>query len=84
MKEIIQRLMHLALVARRIEAIGREASADTFLTTSYLVEATIKTLALVLASAIRERAPEDAYHAEYDCVRADGLGTWTDVIERDL
>ncbi len=71
---------HLALVARRAGTIGKDASADTFLATSYLIEATVKTIAIVLVAALRRTLPEEAYRACHNLVRADGLGTWTDTI----
>ncbi|MCZ6654692.1 MAG: NB-ARC domain-containing protein [Planctomycetota bacterium] len=71
---------HLSLIQRRLTVVGSDSSADTFLTTSYLIEATIKTVTLVLSSGIRRRSPQDAYRIQYDVVRADGLGTWADAI----
>ncbi len=71
---------HIALVARRLNQIGSENSADTFLITSYLAESMIKTLALVLRAGIAAAAPELAYRFAHGAVRADGLGEWESVI----
>jgi hypothetical protein len=67
---------HIAKCAARLNAIGADASADTFLMTSYLAEAAIKTVAIALQVSLRERASSHAYRIAYDLVRADGLGSW--------
>lgn len=67
---------HVAKCAARLNAIGVDASGDTFLVTSYLAEAVIKTVGIVLQVGLRERAPSHAYRIAYELVRADGLGTW--------
>jgi hypothetical protein len=72
----------LGQVRRRLSAIGLDASADTFLTTSYVAEAAVKLLALTLRSGLEELAPEAAYRIGYDLVRADGLGTWAQAIRQ--
>lgn len=66
----------LAAVARRVSVSGLGASADTFLMVSYVAEVAIKLIAVALYSALREKAPDQAYRMAYDLVRADGLGTW--------
>ena len=71
---------HVAQVARRLNIVGEEASADTFLITSYLAEAAIKTIAIAFHSGLSGRAPDHAYRIGYELVRADGLGTWETVI----
>lgn len=71
---------HLAKCCARINAVGADASGDTFLMTSYLVEAFVKTVAIVLQVGLRERAPTHAYRIAYEIVRADGLGTWETAI----
>jgi len=73
---------HLALVARRLNAVGPDASADTFLYTSYLAEAAIKTVACVLHGALRDAAPDDAYRMGYYLIQADGLGNWDTAIRQ--
>lgn len=67
---------HLALVATRLNVAGPDESADTFLLTSYLAEAAIKTIAATFHAALKERIPDSAYRFSYALVRADGLGTW--------
>jgi NB-ARC domain len=67
---------HVAQVATRVNVVGPDSSADTFLAVSYLAEATIKTIAIVLQSGLAERSRDDAYRFAYSLVRADGLGTW--------
>lgn len=70
----------LAKCAARLNAIGAQNSGDTFLATSYLAEAAIKMIAVVLQVSLRERAPSHAYRIAYDLVRADGLGAWESAI----
>jgi hypothetical protein len=67
---------HLATVGTRLNVVGPDSSADTFLASSYLAEAAIKTIAVVLQSGLSERRPEDAYRFAYSLIRADGLGMW--------
>jgi tetratricopeptide (TPR) repeat protein len=71
---------HLAKCCARVNAIGADASGDTFLMISYLAEALVKTIAVVLQVGLRERAPTHAYRIAYELVRADGLGTWETAI----
>lgn len=71
---------HLALVARRVNVIGPDGSGDTFLATSYLAEAAIKTVAVSLMAALKEHAREDAYRLGYRLARADSLGQWDTAI----
>lgn len=71
---------HIARTADRLNLIGPEASGDTFLTTSYLVECLIKTIAAALHAGLRTASPDTAYPIAYELVRADGLGTWDDAI----
>jgi len=66
----------LASVVRRVSVSGLGAGADTFLMVSYVAEVAIKLIAIALYSALREKAPDQAYRMAYDLVRADGLGTW--------
>jgi hypothetical protein len=70
----------LAQVARRLNTLGLEASADSFLLTSYLFEAALKILAVAFTSALRQKAPDLAYRIGYEVVRADGLGTWEQAV----
>lgn len=70
----------LAKCGARLNAIGAEASGDTFLMVSYLVEALVKTIAITLQVGLRERAPTHAYRIAYELIRADGLGTWETAI----
>jgi hypothetical protein len=67
---------HIALVARRLNICGPDDLAARFLETSYLAEASLKTLAVALHAAIEKPARETAYRHAYELVRADGLGTW--------
>jgi hypothetical protein len=71
---------HVAMVARRLNVIGPDASGDTFLTVSYLAEVAIKTIAVVFLTALREGARDDAYRLGYRLARADSLGSWETVI----
>ena len=72
---------HLASIARRLHVVGFEASADTFLATSYLTEGLLKTIALALLAGVRRASPAIFYKLEYDIVRADGLGSWVQAIQ---
>lgn len=75
----------LALVARRLAATGAESSADSFLMASYVAEAAIKHLAVVLqAGLIPKGAQPHAYRLAYSMLRADGLGIWEAVIRESL
>ena len=71
---------HVALVARRLNVVGAEASADTFLCASYLAEVAIKTIALTFHAGMAEKSPAHAYQIAYELVRADGLGSWESAI----
>jgi hypothetical protein len=71
---------HVASVARRLNVIGDLAFADTFLETSYLAEAAIKSVAAALRAAVMDGSPEDAYRLGYELVRSDGLGDWEEAI----
>jgi hypothetical protein len=71
---------HIAKAAARVNTVGPNSSADTFLTTSYLAEAAIKTVAIACYAGLGERAPEYAYRLGYELVRADGLGNWEKAI----
>jgi len=75
---------HLALVARRLNLLGVEHGAESFLNISYVAEATIKTIATVLVSSLSQTYPDDAYRLSYDLVHADGLGTWDTVIRESV
>jgi hypothetical protein len=70
----------LAQVARRVNTVGLQASADSFLMVSYLVEASVKLLAIGLHAALRPSANEAAYRIGHELVRGDGLGTWEQAI----
>lgn len=71
---------HIALVARRINICNPDDLAAKFLETSYLAEAALKTLAIVLHAGLAKPAREIAYRHAYQLVRGDGLGTWEQVI----
>lgn len=71
---------HIARVVGRVNLAGPDASADTFLYASYVVESLIKTLSVVLCAGIRRTTPDAVYKFEYDLVRGDGLGSWASVI----
>jgi hypothetical protein len=66
----------LAKAASRLNVLGPDASADTFLLTSYLAEAAIKLIAAALYAGLKDRSRDNAYRFAYGLVRADGLGTW--------
>ena len=70
----------VAKVAARLNVVGPEASADTFLVSSYLAEAAIKSIAIALYAGLFDKAPDYAYRIGYDLVRADGLGSWEQAI----
>jgi len=67
---------HLAQVAQRLNVVGVNDSADTWMMTSYVAESFVKTLAIVLAAGSRKSNPNIAHKLEYTLVRADGLGSW--------
>ena len=71
---------HIARVAARLNAVGAEASADTFLSASYIIESLMKTMAISLCAGMRGSSAAAVYKFEYDLVRADGLGTWESII----
>jgi hypothetical protein len=73
---------HLARVAARMKLAGQDASGDTFLLTSYLFEASLKTIAIALWSGLRTSSADNAYTVAYRLVRADGLGEWEDAIQQ--
>jgi len=73
---------HLARVAARLRLAGPDSSGDTFLLTSYLFEASLKTIAVSLWSGLRTGAPETAYAVAHRLVRADGIGEWEDAIQQ--
>jgi len=70
----------LAKVGARLNVIGVDSFADTFLITSYVVETAIKTIGAAFYAALAEKAPDYGYRIGYDLVRADGLGTWDKVV----
>ena len=70
----------VATVARRLNVAGLNASADTFLLTSYLTESMMKSLAITLLAGVRAGSPTVAHKFEYELVRADGLGVWERVL----
>jgi hypothetical protein len=72
--------VHVAQVGRRLNVCSPDDVASLFLETSYMAEVGIKTIALVLHAALRERAPSHAYRFAYELLRADGLGTWESAI----
>jgi len=43
---------HLAKVVQRLNVVGPEASADTFLVASYIVEAAVKSLVIAFRAAL--------------------------------
>ncbi len=71
---------HVAKVVARLNVVGPDASADTFLCASYITEVVIKTLALSLCAGMRRASEDAAYGLEYKLVHADGLGAWEAVI----
>ena len=74
----------IGMVARRLKVAGPHASADTFLTASYLAEAATKAIAVVFHAGLRESAPDHAYRLAYEVVRADGMGVWEVAIRRSI
>lgn len=71
---------HIALVARRLNVCSPDDLAACFLEISYLVEVTIKTLAVALHAGLVRPARDIAYRHAYAVIRGDGLGTWDQVI----
>src|SRR5438552_3658391 len=72
----------LARVAQRFRSVGPDSSADSFLLVSYLAEAAVKAIAVVLHAGIRAGSPQNAYAIAYSLVRADGLGAWEEAITK--
>jgi hypothetical protein len=70
----------LAKVGARLNVVGPDSTADTFLITSYLAESGIKCLAVGFYAALLDKAPDYAYRIGHDLVRADGLGAWEQII----
>jgi len=70
----------IAKVGARLNVVGPNSSADTFLVTSYLAEVGIKLIAVAFYAALLDKAPDYAYRIGYELVRADGLGGWEKVI----
>lgn len=71
---------HISRVISRLKIIGFDASGDTFLGASYVVESIIKTLAIILCAALRKTSPNNAYKFEFDLIHSESLGTWDAVI----
>ena len=71
---------HIARVVARLNVVGHEASGDTFLMASYVVESLIKTVAVALCAGVKRSSPRTAYRFEHDIARADGLGSWESMI----
>lgn len=71
---------HLARTIARVNRTGRNASADTFLSVSYVIENSIKTMAIALCSGMHNQSAETLYKCEHEIFRADGLGTWAHII----
>ena len=65
----------LAKVGARLNVVGPNSFADTFLIISYLAEIGIKTSAVALYAGLLDKAPDYAYRIGYELVRADGLGS---------
>lgn len=68
------------MVARRLNVVGLDQGGDSFLAASYLAEAAIKSVGVVLVAGLQSVAPDQAYRAAYTLVRADGLGQWDTAI----
>ncbi|MEK7678228.1 MAG: hypothetical protein AAB676_20555, partial [Verrucomicrobiota bacterium] len=62
--------------SRRPNICNPDDLAARFLETSYLAEAFLKTLAVVLHAGLIKPARDMAYRHAYVLVRGDGLGTW--------
>jgi len=67
---------HIARAVTRFNIVGQDASADTFLITSYISESILKTLVIALCASVRKSSPASAYRFEYEIVRSSGLGSW--------
>jgi len=72
----------VAKVAARLNVVGPESSADTFLLSTYLAEVAIKTIATAFYAGLLDKAPDYAYRMAYELVRADGLGSWEQAIRQ--
>lgn len=70
----------VALTARRLNIYGLEPGSDTFNYISYLLECSIKLIAVAVHGAIEESGQNSGYPYVYSLVRADGLGDWARVI----
>ena len=72
--------LHLALMKKRLENVGVDASADTWMTLSYVFEVLLKTTAICLISGIGKASQDVAYALKHALIHADGLGTWEAII----
>jgi len=68
------------MVGRRLNTVGVDSSADTFLITSYLFEAYLKYITACFIGGLENRAPDIAYEHCYRLIRSDGLGDWHSVL----
>jgi hypothetical protein len=71
------------VVARRLNHIAAEGSADYFLLASYIAESVIKTIGIALWAHLREQTPTHAYRVIFGAVHSDGIGAW-DMAIREL
>lgn len=72
----------VANTANRVNVLGINGSADTFLATSYVFEAFLKTVVLALRAGLDTRHREHAYKIGHALVRADGLGVWHESLQQ--
>ena len=73
---------HVALTASRFNVLGCNGTADSFLSLTYVFESFLKSVVVALRAGIATRHNEHAYEIGYQLVRADGLGTWEQVLRQ--
>lgn len=74
----------IGLVLGRVQATHKSDPALKFLSLTYLAESIVKLTGIALIGALGESNRHQAYRYEYGLVRADGLGSWDQVIQRML
>lgn len=66
----------VALTARRVNAVGIDNEANSFLLLSSLAESAIKLIGVAAHGATKMRHPQTAYRWGHSVVRDSGLGSW--------
>jgi hypothetical protein len=70
----------IAQVAQRLNTVGFNHGADTFLPISYIAESFLKALAATLVAGLRTASDTEAYRYEYELLHSDSLGPWNDTV----